>query len=185
MQFKWNQWNGFNKYDLFSQLPRVKKNQCTFYKTLREGNSPNCFYGGKNTNISRECNQFQALRSDNIWSLNWPAAVHAWLWISTLCKLKTPELSDTTSLIGSSGMFPPQYSSRRPRFSLSFSPLFYCLLRFKSEERGNKSRIREACKNVPSSPPEDLMEPPRLGADLKRGGGKKSVYISSLRPSLK
>lgn len=75
-------------------------------------------------------------------------------------------------------MFPPQYSSRRPRFSLSFSPLFYCLLRFKSEERRNKSRIREACKNVPSSPPEDLMEPPRLGADLKRGGGKKiSVYL--------
>lgn len=79
MQFKWNQWNGFDKYCLFSQLPDVHVLQNT-----ARGNFHNCFYGGKKIQILiRSWIISQALRSDNIWSPNWPAAVHAWLWIST------------------------------------------------------------------------------------------------------
>lgn len=116
--------DSFDKYCLFSQLPNVQKLVHILQNTAR-GRFHNCFFmEEKIQTLIRSWIISQALRSDNIWSLNWPAAVLYCTCVAMNidpCKLKTPELSDTTSLIGSSGIIPSQYSSRRPRLFSIFS----------------------------------------------------------------
>lgn len=70
-------------------------------------------------------------------------------------KKNNPQLSDTSSLIGSSGIISPQYKQPQAAFSPSvpFSPLRF-LPHINSEECESKSRLEKLVKSVP--PPEDL-----------------------------
>lgn len=70
------------------------------------------------------------------------------------CKLKTPELSDTSSLIGSSGIISAQYKQPQAASSPSAPFFLHFLLHVNSEECESNSRLEKLVKSVP--PPEDL-----------------------------
>lgn len=99
----WNRWNGSDKCcpPLPSPLPSVQ----TSHSWKRE-TSAIVFVVGKTQILIRR----------------WIISCAAWLRISTLASEKSPELSDTASLIGSSGIISPQY--KQPQAASSSSPPF-------------------------------------------------------------